>query len=263
MTRRLKRTNDFEISLSINNDTFIRPPNDTQRNWLINAAMREFSERLEALNDLAARFVPGAPRRSVVDRTQAVLADDEIMEDWQVPLMQAMADVVTENHGDVLEIGFGRGVSASFIQNRGVRSHTVIECNDDIVRRFKIWREDYPDSDIRLEHGLWQEVVERLDQFDAVFFHTYPLTDEELVETIGASSTFAEHFFPHAAKLLRKGGVFTYLSNEMDSLGRTHQRLLLQHFEEVSLRVLDSLPMTPNVTDAWWLDAMVVVKAIR
>ncbi len=38
------------------------------------------------------------------------------MEDWQTPLMQAMARHVTETHGDVLEIGFGRGVSAEFIQ---------------------------------------------------------------------------------------------------------------------------------------------------
>ena len=33
----------------------------------------------------------------------------KIWEDWQLPLMQAMAGIVTETHGEVLEIGFGRG----------------------------------------------------------------------------------------------------------------------------------------------------------
>ena len=168
-----------------------------------------------------------------------------------------------EAHGDVLEIGFGRGVSATFIQKRGARSHTVIECNDDIVRRFETWRKSYPDADIRLHHGLWQDVLGDLGHFDGVFFHTYPLTEAEFVAQIGESSTFAEHFFPHAAAHLSQGGVFTYLSNEIDSLSRTHQRLLLEHFSEINMRVVSPLPIEADVADAWWADSMVVVKATR
>ena len=144
-----------------------------------------------------------------------------------------------------------------------MRSHTVIECNDDVVRRFEAWREGYPDADIRLAHGLWQDVLDGLGTFDGVFFHTYPLTEAEFVEQIGDSSTFAEHFFPHAAAHLSPGGIFTYLSNEMDSLGRTHQRRLLAHFSEVSVKVVDALPIPPDVADAWWSDSMVVVKATK
>ena len=56
------------------------------------------------------------------------------MEDWQTPLMKAMARHVTESHGDVLEVGFGRGVSAELIQRLGVASHTIVEPNDHSVR---------------------------------------------------------------------------------------------------------------------------------
>ena len=63
------------------------------------------------------------------------------MEEWQIPLMQAMAEVVTETHGDILEIGFGYGVSATLIQEQSVRSHTIIECNDSVVERFFEWKE--------------------------------------------------------------------------------------------------------------------------
>jgi guanidinoacetate N-methyltransferase len=263
LTRKIKRLKQFEIALQIKDDAFIRPPREAQRNWLLNAALAEFAESLSALDRLAARFVCGVVSPPLADRSQIDLDDAEIMEDWQIPLMASLADVVTETHGDVLEIGFGRGVSASMIQDRGVRSHTVIECNDHIVGRYQTWRSNYPDRDIRLAHGKWQDVLRDLGEFDGIFFHTYPLDETELMEQIGGSTTFAEHFFPHAAAHLRPGGIFTYLSNEIDSLSRAHQRLLFRHFRSITLRVLDGLRLPEDVRDAWWADAMVVVKAVK
>ena len=40
----------------------------------------------------------------------------EIMMDWETNLMQEHAKVATENGGDILEIGFGMGICANFIQ---------------------------------------------------------------------------------------------------------------------------------------------------
>lgn len=263
MTRRIKRHHDFDLSLELKRDDFIRPPRDAQRNWLLNTAIAEFVENLEALDAHARRFVPGTDDLPTADRAQADLRDEEIMEDWQIPLMRAMAEVVTQSHGDVLEVGFGRGVSAGFIQDRGVRSHTVIECNDNIVGRFRDWASAYPGQDLRIEHGLWQDVLPRLGLYDGIFFHTYPLNEEDLVAQISASATFAEHFFSHAAAHLRQGGVFTYLSNEIDSLSRTHQRLLLRHFDAIGIRLVCGLDLPQGVRDAWWADSMVVVQAFR
>ncbi len=171
------------------------------------------------------------------------------------------SDRPNETHCNVLEIGFGRGVASSMIQERGVRSHTIIECNDSIVRRFEEWRQQYPDADIRLVHGLWQDTLNDLGLFDAIFFHTYPLNEAELVEQIAESTTFADHFFPYAAQHLVAGGVFTYLSNEVDSLSRQHQRLLFRHFRAIEIRIIDSLPIPNDVRDAWWSDSMAAVKA--
>ena len=58
MTRRIRRHRDFEVSLEIKNEGFIRPPRDSQRNWLLNKAVAEFADNLQALDALAARFVP-------------------------------------------------------------------------------------------------------------------------------------------------------------------------------------------------------------
>ncbi len=185
------------------------------------------------------------------------------MEEWQRPIMQAMADIVTETHGDVLEIGFGRGVSAEMIQQRGVASHTIVEVSDAIIGRFQRWRLHYPDRDIRVMHGRWQDVVDQMGRYDGVFFHTYPMSEDEYLEQVVRSVTFAGHFFPTAARVLRPGGIFTYLTNEIDSFSRAHQRLLFDHFSEVTLRVVDNLNLPQDVHDAWWADSMVVVKAVK
>lgn len=260
--RKLKRTAAYELSLDVRDDEFIRPPRDAQRNWLLNRFLRDAAEDLQALDTVARRFVVGAQRDLPADMRDAELSDDEIMEDWQRPLMDAMAAIVARAGGDVLEIGFGRGVSAGMIQQVGVRSHTIIECNPHVITRFERWRERLGDRDLRLVPGLWQDVIHSLGEFDAVFFHTYALDEDEAVELLESNVIFAAPFFPVAAAHLRPGGVFTYLSNEIDSLGRAHQRLLFEHFRSVQLRRV-SLALPEDVRDAWWADSMVVVEAVK
>lgn len=263
MVRRVKRLRDFEINLEIKNDNFIRPPRDSQRNWLLKQALSEHADNLIALDAIAQTFVRGGEPIPFEDRTQASLGDDEIMEPWQIPLMEALTHVVTEDHGDVLEIGFGLGIAADFIQGSGVRSHTIIECNDSVITRFEQWKQKYPDRDIRIVPGKWQDVLPDLGSFEGLLFHTFPLNEEEFIEQIAESTTFAEHFFSHAAAHLTDGGAFTYLSNEIDSLSRTHQRSLFQHFSSINLQIMHDLPVPEDVRDAWWSKSMVVVKATK
>lgn len=262
MTTKIKRTDNFEIVLDLKRDDFIRPPRDAQRNALLNNALNEFSDNLLALDRLAARFVPGELQIALEDRTQKILSDNEIMEEWQIPLMQAMAEVVTESHGSILEIGFGYGVSATLIQERGVRSHTIIECNDSVVETYFRWKDLFKENRIDLVHGLWQDTIDELGLFDGIFFHTYPLNEEEYMKYVHGRATFAEHFFESAARHLHPGGVLTYFSNEIDSLGRGHQRALFRHFSSVSLRVI-SLELPDDINDTWWADSMVIVKAVK
>ncbi len=260
MTKRLKRYREFDLTLLLKHESFINPPREAQRSWLLNRTLNEFTRDIYALDKIASRFVCGTDQLVTSDRTQARLSDLEIMEDWQIPIMQAMAEAVTEHRGDILEIGFGRGVASSMIQQGGVDSHTIIECNDAIVDRFSEWRDAWPDRDIRIEHGLWQDVLVNLPLYDGIFFHTYPLNETDFLEQIGESSTFAEHFFPHAAAHLKAGGVFTYLSNEIDSLSRHHQRLLFRHFRSIEISLISELNLPELVQDQWWSDSMVIVK---
>jgi guanidinoacetate N-methyltransferase len=263
MIRKLRRTADFELSLVIHNDQFIAPPRQSQRNWLLNKLLSEVADDLNSLHHAAARFIPGQETTAIHERTHTELTDDAIMEDWQIPVMEAMARIVTETHGDVMEVGFGRGVSARFIQDCGVKSHTIVECNDSVIERYGLWRAQYPERDIRLLAGRWQDVTEQMGQFDGIFFHTYPLNEAEYAETVLQSVTFAEHFFPTAAAHLRPGGVFTYLTNEIDSFSRAHQRLVFKYFRSLTLQVLSPLYIPPDSRDTIWADSMVLIKAVK
>ncbi len=260
MTRKIRRSSEFDISLEIKKPDFIATPREAQRNWLLNRAIHELALDLSALDKLAERFVVGSEAFSLQERSQAILDDLEIMEDWQNPLMRRMAELATADHGDILEIGFGRGVSASFIQEYGLRSHTIVECNQSVIERYHSWRAQYPNQVIRLVEGKWQDTLDQLEQYDAIFFHTFPLDEQEYLETAVNSVTFAEHFFPTAAQLLRPGGVFVYMTNEIDSLSRAHQRALLRYFRSFSVQ-LQALELPNDVRDTWWADSMVVVGA--
>jgi guanidinoacetate N-methyltransferase len=261
--RRIRRHEGFEVEVRVTRDDFIRPPRDAQRNWLVNRVIGECAEELRHLDEVAGTFVAGRDHAGLDDRTSADLRDDEIMEDWQIPVMKAMASFAAGSHGDVLEVGFGRGVSASLLQDEGVRSHTIVECNASVIQRFRVWRSNLPaNRDVRLIEGLWQDVAGQFAQYDGIFFHTYPLDEEEYVESVVRSVTFAAGFFPVAAAHLRPGGVFTYLTNEADSLSRAHQRLLLAHFREFRMQRVLNLSLPTNSGDDLWADSMVVVAAI-
>lgn len=268
----IQRKPEFEVFLKINKDEFLTPPRANQRNWLLRRALDEFSDDLLALDDVSKRFVSGSDRTDIARgwaeshaeyrSSELIIEGQQVMQDWEAPLMKAMADIVTEQRGDVLEVGFGMGISASYIQAKGPRSHTIIECNRDVMQAFDEWTGRYPGRDIRLVQGRWQDVVDDLGMFDGIFFDTYPASEAEFEESVINSITFAEGFIPVAAKLLRPGGVFSYYTNEIDSFSRRHQRFLLSHFSSFTLSVVRSL-LPPDDCHYWWADSMVLIKAVK
>lgn len=250
------------VSFDMPGKDFIATPRPGQRKWLLDQALHEAANDIQYLSKLAPRFVPGSDDHDAPQDYQAgKLTAREIMEDWQYPLMKAMAEYATESHGDLLEIGFGRGVSANMLQDFGVRSHTIIEANPySVSDHYEPWKKTFPNRDIRMIEGRWQDVPDQLGVYDSIFFHAFPLNLTEFVEYIANSVTFAEHFFPTAAKLLRPGGVFTYLTTEIDSLSRRHQRALFRYFDEIQMKV-QPITVPPDTKDAWWADSMVVLRA--
>lgn len=264
--RRVRRSDGYEIELSIKEDSFINLPRAIQRSSLIKRALKEFSAGIEAIDEQARYFVPGnldPEIRAINDCTYARLSHQEIMEDWSIPLIQRAADVVCESQCDILEIGVGRGISSDMIQAHDIASHTIIECNEQVMTDyFDQWKAKFPMSISKIVQGLWQETMVDIGLFDGIFFHTYTLNEEEYMTYIQESITFVEHFFPYAANHLKEDVAFTYFSNEIDSLSREHQGFLLKHFRSFSLQIV-SLKMPEDVKDFWWANSIAVVKAIK
>ena len=78
------------------------------------------------------------------------------------------ADAVTENGGDILEIGFGSGRSAHYVQRRGVSSHTIIEIDDYIFEQLLQWARDKP-TVVPIK-GDWYNVIPRNMRYDGILY---------------------------------------------------------------------------------------------
>ncbi|MEE8305328.1 MAG: class I SAM-dependent methyltransferase [Candidatus Tectomicrobia bacterium] len=264
----------FDISVTFKTDDFAAAPSNYQRDWMLNRAVREFGNDLLHLDRQVNEFINGVERPPIneawknsnacYDDAELVIQGQQVMQAWEHPLMRALAEAAGERHGDILEVGFGMAISATYLQEFGIKSYTVIECNDEVISRLENWKQNYTGKNIRCVKGMWQDVIKQLDTYDGILFDTYPMSQEEYIrnEVEGMPYTHCGEFFPTAASLLREGGVFTFFSCEIDTLSRGHQRLLLEHFDSFEVSVVRDLE-PPDGCQYWWSDSMVVVKAYK
>ena len=95
----------------------------------------------------------------------------EVMMDWEAPLMSASAAYACEGGGDILEIGFGMGISANYMQSHSINSHTIIENHPDIIPRAQAWASKKPNTTIIT--GSWYDVKDSLPTYDGIFYDTF------------------------------------------------------------------------------------------
>ena len=96
----------------------------------------------------------------------------QVMMEWEKPYMEALIDRLNPT-GDVLEIGFGLGYSANRIQSFDIKSHTIIENDEEVLEKLKIWALKQKHK-VNIVSGLWQEELKKLGKFDSVFFDDSP-----------------------------------------------------------------------------------------
>ncbi len=128
--------------------------------------------------------------------------DFQVMMDWEDDIMKASADYVCENGGDILEIGFGMGISAGHIQSNDINSHTIIENHPQIIEKAKVWAEDKPN--VTIIEGDWYSVKDSLSTYDGVFYDTFGDDDNNNFTTV-------------LPTLMKSGGRATWWNNFTDS----------------------------------------------
>ena len=117
--------------------------------------------------------------------------------EWERLLMKKHAEIVTKNGGDILEIGFGMGISSQYIQEYGCNTHTIIEVNPQILEKLYFWAKDKPN--VIILEGDWFEKSEQLNKnlYDGIFYDADCYRMTRFREVI-------------VDKVLNENGIFTY-----------------------------------------------------
>ena len=103
--------------------------------------------------------------------------------------------VVSQNRGDVLDVGFGMGFSANKI-SKLADSYTCIEINPQIYKTAKEWSKDKPNVEIIF--GDWIDVIPTLNKkFDGIFFDTHNAPNSHLAEEYAKSISKEGTIFSH------------------------------------------------------------------
>ena len=121
----------------------------------------------------------------------------EVMMDWEDDVMKKSAEFVCHNKGDILEIGFGMGICADYIQAQDVNSHTIVEIHPQILEKLKVWANGK--SNVTIVEGDWCS-CENLITYDGIFLDTFG--DDSL-----------DKFKEFALSKIKDGGKITYWNN--------------------------------------------------
>jgi hypothetical protein len=195
--------------------------------------------------------------RNAEDQLEGIRINNfQVMQSWELPLMQAMASIV-EKGDRVLEIGYGMGICSREIQRSEPAKHIIFEANTILADLAKLnFKVGIEDGTIEILNNFWEDVF-FLDNntgfdnyFDSIIFDTFPLERDEL-------SRNHFKFFQYANKLLKKGGKFTYYSDEISTLSVGHQMKLWQTFEQPSITI-KQIQVKPFETTEYWKDGTIL-----
>jgi spermidine synthase len=144
-----------------------------------------------------------------------------VMMAWETDLMKLHAQHVTANGGNILEIGFGMGISAQFIQDFGCATHTIVESHPDILQKLREWAKDKPN--VTIIQGDWFELQDTISQkqYDGIFYDADCRNSNKFKNAI-------------VDKCLRRNGIFTYF----DPRGKDKYRIgTLLQFDCIDINV--------------------------
>lgn len=123
----------------------------------------------------------------------------QVMMEWEKPYMHACIDAL-QPQGDILEVGFGCGYSATHIQTYRPKSHTIIEYHPVVAERARAWAKDYPN--VIIIEDTWQHALPQLGLFDGIFFDDYPLESEEHLNRIQEQAEISSSLLQQGQEML-------------------------------------------------------------
>lgn len=129
---------------------------------------------------------------------------DGVMMDWEAPIMEKSAELITTGDKVVLNVGFGMGIIDNYIQQQGVHKHYISEAHPDVLAKLKKdgW---YDKENVVILEGRWQDtlpkILEQQVYFDGIYYDTFSEHYQDLVD-----------FFDTVVGLLQPEGVFSFFN---------------------------------------------------
>jgi protein arginine N-methyltransferase 2 len=164
------------------------------------------------------------------------IGDAYVMHEWERPLIRHLVDGMGLNdRDDVLEIGFGMGISATMIQQVRPASHTIVEPHPQILTRAKGWQTGH--SGVQLISGYWQQLQKIDKRFSAIFFDPFSDDIESVIEENLQFIVFA------AQSLLIEGGRLALFCIH-PWLDELYQKVIYEHYRRVEIS-----PVTVSVRE--------------
>jgi hypothetical protein len=180
----------------------------------------------------------------------SIMKDNHIvMHDWEDLMMKKHAEIVCQNGGDILEIGFGMGISADYIQSHNIKSHTIIENDKKIYEKLLEWSKDKPN--VKTIFGDWITNLPE-QKFDGIFRDTWG-------EFLG------KKVFPlKILKVCKVGTIVTFFNNTNDKktmYSKTFFKDKNINFYKVDIKIPDYVDYLPNYNrDRYYVPEWIVDK---
>jgi len=113
-------------------------------------------------------------KKVIITDTRISYKDDDskiVMDIVSKELMEFYSNIVTQNGGNVLDVGFGLGYSADAIYNK-IGNYHYIESNPQIFEKAQKWADGK--DNVYLYFGDWVDIIPTLEvKFDGIFMDTY------------------------------------------------------------------------------------------
>ncbi len=100
-----------------------------------------------------------------------------ILFEWKKLYTEAAIDALKPK-GDVLEIGFSKGIGAECIQKYKPKSHLIVEPNPKVFEEAKKWAEHKPKT--TAIQGTLETILPTLGKFDTIFLNDYPSIEHDI-----------------------------------------------------------------------------------
>ena len=97
-------------------------------------------------------------------------------------LEEKHAEIVSQNGGHILEIGFGLGFSAEKFISSSIDSYTCIEINDIVYQNAATWSLDK--QNVTIINGAWEDIIPTLStQYNGIYYSPLIVNHEQFYET--------------------------------------------------------------------------------